>query len=108
MCIVVTEPLEEQAKSVKKPEEPESQSGTQKAGPEEKSVQSQSKTAETHEAVSNVTEKQSTKTLRAVSKISGPLKTRQKDSKSESEAERATKELPQFQDDPSDADYTPS
>lgn len=104
---VVTEPLEEQTKSVKKPEEPDSHSVTQKAGPEEKEAQSQSKTEETHEAVSNVAEKQSTKTLRAVSKISGPLKTRQKDSKSESEAERATKELPQFQDDPNDADYTP-
>ncbi|XP_016322021.1 zinc finger and BTB domain-containing protein 17-like isoform X1 [Sinocyclocheilus anshuiensis] len=116
--VVVTEPVEEQLRSVRKPEdlssqeEQESHSVTQNAVSEEKEAPVQSDTTETQEAASDTTEKQSTKTLRAVSKISGPSKTRQKkagvvDSKTETEEERATKEIPQYEDDPSDADYTP-
>uniref|UniRef100_A0A672JYG6 Zinc finger and BTB domain containing 17 n=1 Tax=Sinocyclocheilus grahami TaxID=75366 RepID=A0A672JYG6_SINGR len=115
---VVTEPVEEQLRSVRKledlssQEEQESHSMTQNAVSEEKEAPVQSETTETQEAASDTTEKQSTKTLRAVSKISGPSKTRPKkagvvDSKTETEEERATKEIPQYEDDPSDADYTP-
>lgn len=94
-------------------QEQESHSVTQNVVPEVKEAPSQSETTETQEIVSNMTEKQSTKSLRAVSKISGLSKTRQKkasvlDSKTETEEERATKEIPPYQDDPSDADYTPS
>ncbi|XP_048034293.1 zinc finger and BTB domain-containing protein 17 isoform X1 [Megalobrama amblycephala] len=117
--VVVTEPVEEQPRSVKNPEdassqdEQESHSMTQNVVPEVKEAPSQSETTETQEIVSNMTEKQSTKSLRAVSKISGLSKTRQKkaivlDSKTETEEERATKEIPPYQDDPSDADYTPN
>ncbi|XP_077074447.1 zinc finger and BTB domain-containing protein 17 isoform X3 [Siphateles boraxobius] len=113
--VVVTE---EQPRSVRKPEDASSQeeqkshSMTPKAVPEVKETPSQSETTETQEATSNMTEKQSTKSLRAVSKISRPSKTRLKkdivlDSKTETEEEKATKEIPAYQDDPSDTDYTP-
>ncbi|XP_026097627.1 zinc finger and BTB domain-containing protein 17 isoform X2 [Carassius auratus] len=115
---VVTEPVEEQLRSVRKPEDSSSQeeqenhSVTQNAVCEKKEAPVQSETTETQEAASDTTEKQSTKISRAVGKISGPSKTRQKkagvvDSKNETEEERATKEIPLYQDDPSDADYTP-
>lgn len=115
----MTEPVDEQLQSVRKPEdsssqeEQESHSVTQNAVSEEKEAPVQSETRETQEAASDTTEKQSTKTLRSVSKISWLSKTRQKkpgvvDSKTETEEERATKEIPQYEDDPSDADYTPS
>ncbi len=115
----MTEPVDEQLRSVRKSEdlssqeEQESHPATQNAVSEEKEAPVQSETRETQEAASDTTEKQSTKTLRSVSKISGLSKTRQKkagvvDSKTETEEERATKEIPQYEDDPSDADYTPS
>ncbi|KAL0158236.1 hypothetical protein M9458_046312, partial [Cirrhinus mrigala] len=103
-----TEPVEEQPKSVRKPEDSSSQEE------QESHSVTQNAVSEVKEApVHDTTEKQSTKTLRAVSKISGPSKTRQKkpggvDPKNETEEERATKEIPQYEDDPSDADYTPS
>ncbi|KAK7128885.1 hypothetical protein R3I94_017192 [Phoxinus phoxinus] len=109
---------EEQPRSVRNPvdassqEEQESHSVTPNAVPEVKEAPSQSETTETQEAASSMTEKQSTKTLRAVSKFSRPSKMRLKkaivlDSKTETEEEKATKEIPPYQDDPSDTDYTP-
>lgn len=112
----MTEPVEEQPRSLRKPEdsssqeEQESHSVTQDAVSEVKEAPVQLETTETKEAASDTTEKQSTKT---VSKISGPSKTRPKkpgvvNPKTETEEEKATKEIPQYEDDPSDADYTPS
>lgn len=94
-------------------EEQETHSVTQNVLPEVKEAPLQSETTETQEAASNMTEKQSTKSLRSVSKISGLSKMRPKkasllESKAETEEDRATKEVPPYQDDPSDADYTPS
>uniref|UniRef100_A0A9J8BB66 Zinc finger and BTB domain-containing protein 17 n=1 Tax=Cyprinus carpio carpio TaxID=630221 RepID=A0A9J8BB66_CYPCA len=102
-------------KSLRKPEdsssqeEQESHSVTQDAVSEVKEAPVQLETTETKEAASDTTEKQSTKT---VSKISGPSKTRPKkpgvvNPKTETEEDKATKEIPQYEDDPSDADYTP-
>uniref|UniRef100_A0A8C1VUN8 Zinc finger and BTB domain containing 17 n=1 Tax=Cyprinus carpio TaxID=7962 RepID=A0A8C1VUN8_CYPCA len=113
--VVVTEPVEEQPRSLRKPEdsssqeEQESHSVTQDAVSEVKEAPVQLETTETKEAASDTTEKQSTKT---VSKISGPSKTRPKkpgvvNPKTETEEDKATKEIPQYEDDPSDADYTP-
>uniref|UniRef100_A0A8C2G6I6 Zinc finger and BTB domain containing 17 n=1 Tax=Cyprinus carpio TaxID=7962 RepID=A0A8C2G6I6_CYPCA len=113
--VVVPEPVEEQPRSLRKPEdsssqeEQESHSVTQDAVSEVKEAPVQLETTETKEAASDTTEKQSTKT---VSKISGPSKTRPKkpgvvNPKTETEEDKATKEIPQYEDDPSDADYTP-
>lgn len=119
MCSCEVVVTEEQPRSVRNPkdassqEEQESHSVTPNVVPEVKETPSQSETTETQEAASNMTEKQSTKSLRAVSKISRLSKMRLKkaivlDSKTETEEEKATKEIPPYQDDPSDTDYTPS
>ncbi|XP_051515956.1 zinc finger and BTB domain-containing protein 17-like isoform X2 [Myxocyprinus asiaticus] len=113
-------PIEEQPRSVRKTEdatsqeEQESHAVAQDVAPEVKEAPSQSETtdSETQEVACNTPEKRSSKTQRAVSKVSGQSKlshhTRQKKAaKTETEEENATKEIPQYQDDPSDEDYTP-
>ncbi|KAI7794129.1 zinc finger and BTB domain-containing protein 17 isoform X1 [Triplophysa rosa] len=116
---VITEPVEEQQKSVRKPEdaslqeEPASDVGAQKVKPEVNEAPPQSETTETQEVSCSPAEKQSSKSQRAASKGSGSSKlARQKkagvsESRIETEEESATKEIPQLQDDPNDADYTP-
>lgn len=117
--VVITEPVEEQQKIEIKPEdassqeEPESDAVAQNAIPEVKEPPQQSETTETQEVSCSPAEKKSTKSMRAASKGSGASKlTRQKkagvsENKIETEEESATKEIPQHQDDPNDADYTP-
>ncbi|XP_051947429.1 zinc finger and BTB domain-containing protein 17-like [Xyrauchen texanus] len=114
----VREPVEEQPRSVRKTEDTtsdeqqETHAIARNAAPEVKEAPSQSETTETQEVACNTPEKQSAKTQRTVSKVCGPSKlshpTRQKKAaKTEMEEEKAANEIPQYQDDPSDADYTP-
>lgn len=117
--VVLPEPVEEQQTSVKpenapSQEEQVNQAVVQNVIPEEKEAPAQSETTEIQEDSCSTAEKQSTETQRAVSKASGASKlTRQKkadvsESNIEREEESATKDIPQLQDDPKDADYTPS
>nr|XP_055044770.1 zinc finger and BTB domain-containing protein 17 isoform X2 [Misgurnus anguillicaudatus] len=112
---VLTESVEEHQTSLKPEDAPsqEEQAVVQNVIPEEKEAPAQSQTTQIQEDSCSTAEKQSTETQRAVSKASGASKlTRQKkadvsESNIEREEERATKDIPQHQDDPNDADYTP-
>lgn len=118
--VVITEPVEEQQKSEIKPEDgssqeqPERDAAAQVVIPEVKEAPPQSETTETQEVSCSPAEKQSTKIQRAASKGSGaskltrPKKAGVSEDNIETEEESGTKEIPQHQDDPDDADYTPS
>ncbi|TRZ02476.1 hypothetical protein DNTS_030300 [Danionella cerebrum] len=106
---VLTETAEEQPISVKKAEEDSSQEKeeSQTSVPAEKAVPSEAEPIEAQNDVSIATGKRSTKSMGTFCKSSTPCKGKQKPLNTETEAERAAKEIPQAQDDPSDSDYTP-